>query len=290
MPGAPELPNAHLRLVIADAIIGGMKEPFQPPRPITEDEMVDRLWREDASTVRHVFREIASKRAGVDYYRARDPLKVVSKTNSVRKRAPRLTRNKIGLPVAEVARRLFMSSATLTALLEHHGFLELAPYGRRRRRLVTDRAFHAEVGHNVTPKNRIAHLEGYGRAMAFPVFYEDKLDDLVWSLDYRGIVKAVEELPTKRRRLAWLLENHGYLPNLEIANLAGCSEVGVKKARARVKVSSCVIVDQKTVTAGEPRTQGQAAHRGQLTGRTIRLPSWASDRDAQGPTEVAEAA
>jgi hypothetical protein len=116
------------------------------------------------------------------------------------------------------------------------------------------------------------------------------LPDVLWCLDYQGIVKAVEALPSKRKRLAWLLTHHDYLPNRELARLAGCNVRSVEKARERAKGRSCVIVDHKTVAVVEPRTQVQAVHRGKLTGRTIRLPSWASDRDAQGPTKVAEAA
>ena len=296
----PGLPRYQLRLVIADAVVGGIKEPFQPRRPITLDEMIAKLWRENPETVRRLFHEIADKRAAVDPYRLRLSKKSDNRgeTTSLngpqrrprRPRRPRLTRNKRGLTLSEIARQTHMDPPTLTALLEHHGFLELVPYGWKRRRLVTDTAFHAGVGHNVVPKNRIGHLEGYGKAMAFPVFYRDRLEEILWSLDFQGIAKVVEGLRSKRKRLAWLLDNHGYLPNREIATLAGCSEIGVKKARARAKVSSCVIVDQRGSVRVEPRSQGQAAHQGQLTGRTIRLPSWASDRDAQGPIEVAEAA
>jgi hypothetical protein len=305
VPGIAELPLNHLRLVMADAIIGGIKEPFQPRRPITEDEMVTKLWREAPVTVRRVFHEIADKRAGVDYYRVRDTTKATKGTREARRRRPQLTRNKRGLPLSEMARRTYMALPTFTALLVHHGFLELVPYGSRRRHLVTESAFRAEVGHNVYPKNRIGHLEGYRRAAVFPVFYEDRLKDILWCLDYQGIVEAVDAIPSKRKRLAWLLGNHTYLPNREIAQLVGCSEVGVKKARARAKVSSCVIEHQgaqcaraKVSSCVIERPEGFASkreprshvHVGQLTGRGIHMPTWASDRTAMRADNVEEAA
>jgi hypothetical protein len=77
----------------------------------------------------------------------------------------------------------------------------LVPYGSRQsRRLVTETAFHAEVGHNVTPENRIGHLEGYAKAATFPVFYEDRLADILWCLDYEGVKAGAAAQPTKRTR------------------------------------------------------------------------------------------
>ena len=119
---------------------------------------------------------------------------------------------------------------------------------------------------------------------AVPGILRKSIADILWTLDFQGITKAVEGLPSKRKRLAWLLANHDYLPNEEIAKLAGCTGIAVKKARVRVKVYSCVI--NREALASER----SMAHRGQLTGRSIKLPTWASDRTVTGPDIKAAAA
>ena len=46
---------------------------------------------------------------------------------------------------------------------------------------------------------------------------------------------------TKRKRLAFLLSDHAYLPDAEIASLAGCSLSGVEKGRRRTaKPTACL--------------------------------------------------
>ncbi len=142
--------------------------------------------------------------------------------------------NKVGMTVKDIASLHSIRSSTLVALLEHHGFLELAPYGgRQNRRLVTDAAFRGEFGHNVIPENRIGHLEGFNRSCVFPVFYPERIDRILWCLDLDGIKNEAEAQGTKRKRMAWLLENHPYLPNEEIADIARCSVSGVKQGRKR---------------------------------------------------------
>jgi len=310
----------HLRLAVADAIVEGVKKPFEPRRAVTEDEMVERLWRERPEHVRKVFREIVANRAGLDYYSYyRDCGATPAKGRRRRRRRRlRLTRNRWGLTLAQVASKFGLDRSTLVALMTHHGFLELVSYGRgQRRRLVTRMTFVQEFGHNVHPENRIGHLEGRGKAASFPVIYEECLGVLKDTLGYQRIAGHVSQLPSKRKRLAWLLDEHGYLPNVEIARMVGCSESGVEKARARAKVRSQVIHTsgcdrgfdrgaESTVASythnrvpggcdrgfdrGAESTVASYTHIGQLTGRRITLPAWAANREAKGTTEVAEAA
>jgi hypothetical protein len=151
-------------------------------------------------------------------------------------RRPLLRRDRIGLPLQEIADIAHMPIATLTALLEHHGYIETVPYGgQQRRRLVTDQAFYAEFGHNVDGgAARIAHLEGHNRASVFPVFYPEVVSAILWTLDLEGIAAHAASITNKHQRLQWLLGAHSYLPNAEIARLGGCSRGGVEKARARL--------------------------------------------------------
>ena len=148
----------NLRLAVADAIVGGVKLPGADRRQITEDEVVSRLWREEPSTIRHVFREITNKRPlAYDDYWLPEPMAKVGRPKSRRRL---LTRNKIGLTVAAIAERNGMSVAILKALLVHHGYLELTPYGSPRRLLVTGTTFSAGYGHNAAGTNRVGRVEG----------------------------------------------------------------------------------------------------------------------------------
>lgn len=73
----------------------------------------------------------------------------------------------------------------------------------------------------------------------FPVFYPDRLPEMLAVLDFPGIRQIAAAIPKKRDRLAWALTHHGYLPNDFLALLTGCSENGVKKARARLAPLGC---------------------------------------------------
>ena len=154
---------------------------------------------------------------------------------------PLLSRDKIGLTVGKIAETNGIDRAVLVALMERHGYLELAPYGgRQSRRLVTDEAFHAGVGHNVDPgKARSSRLDGAARATPFPVFYPEAVPSLLWTLDWPGIQAAAKAIPNKRQRMRWLLEQHGYLPDKALEGLSGYSLRGVKKARAVAAATPC---------------------------------------------------
>lgn len=122
-------------------------------------------------------------------------------------RRPLPSRDRLGLTLQEIAVRSGIARATLTTLMEEHGYLELVPYGgRQRRRLVTQAAFEAQLGHNVDPSSVRLRIEGAHRTSPFPVFYEEVLDDLLWTLDYQGLVSTVRSLPDKKSRLDYLLD------------------------------------------------------------------------------------
>ena len=213
-----QLPKPNLRLAVANAVIDQMKV----------EELIERLWREDPEEVRSLYWSITSNRV-CDGWR----LSGYHRRTEDKKKRKLLTRHKFGLGVREVAKRAGIAPATLVSLMEHHGILELVQFGlNQKRRLVSDTTFHAEFGHNVYSTKHIA-LEGKAKSSPFPVFYEDRLQELLWMLDYPGIMKAVLNIQSKKGKLAWLLSEHSYLPDIEIANLAGYSAFRVSKARQR---------------------------------------------------------
>jgi hypothetical protein len=84
-------------------------------------------------------------------------------------------------------------------------------------------------------------LEGYNRASAFPVIYPECARAILWALDLDGIRTTAFRMESKRSRLQWLLTNHAYMPNAFIAEVAGCTERAVEKARARRTNDSSVV-------------------------------------------------
>lgn len=231
------LPESSLRLAIASAVVDNL----------ALDEILDRLWSEDRSNVTAIYDAVIAQRL--------DLAPVAFRYKEIERRShrkPLVRLGRIGLTITEIASRHFIRRSTLVALMEHHGFLELAPYGgTQSRRLVTEAAFHGEFGHNVHPENRIGHLEGFNRSCVFPVFYPEKIGSILWCLDLRGIKEEAEAQGGKRKKLAWLLENHPYLPNEEVADIAGCSVSGVKQGRRR-SVSSITYEDTFSVPMPVP--------------------------------------
>jgi hypothetical protein len=150
--------------------------------------------------------------------------------------------------VSEIAEQSGINRETLSRLLEHHGYLELKPYGGlQNRRLVTNQAYEAKMGHNVDASvSRVAFLEGYRRAIPFPVFYPEQVQDILWTLDYPSIVATAKAVPKKRDRLRWLMDHHPYLPNEELSSLAGYSLRGVEKARLRVSEGPAEVAQPST--------------------------------------------
>ena len=225
---AHRLGATHLTLAVAQCIRDGHS------LPATQDA----LWREDP-------REVAA--AYLRLQRARDDMAgpgdggvhgLAAALLQEHHRPLKCRPERRGMTVAEVAARTGIDRETLARLMEHHGYLALVPFGgTQRRRLVTDDAFHAGLGHNVDPSaTRVGHLEGEAKAAPFPVFYEERLADMVWTFDLDGIRLAAEERKAgggKKAALQWLLQRHGYLPNAELAKLTGFSERSVERARAK---------------------------------------------------------
>lgn len=121
----------------------------------------------------------------------------------------------------------------LYRLLEENGWLERAPFGREQSRwFVTDKAVEGGYGQTVDPSNvHSLTLSGGRKAFPFPVFYEDKVKDVLWTLGWDMILKAVDALEDKKARLAWLLDHHSYLPNMTLAQLSGMGIATVERRR-----------------------------------------------------------
>lgn len=215
-----------LRLAVRDAIRSRMQLPA----------IIEALWREDATEVAAIFDSIAR----LDVDGTSGPLDARHGLLAERLRElhrPLVWRPKRGLTVSDLAARTGVNRETMATALEHHGYLELVPYGgRQRRRLLTEQAVAAGFGHNADAAHvRIGHLEGFNRASVFPVIYPEHAAAILWTLDLDGIRATAAAMPNKRGRLRWLLAHHGYLPDAYLAELAGCSVRTVERARARAR-------------------------------------------------------
>ena len=212
------------------------------------------LWREDPETVAEVYHRLRHKGWGEREGAPRDPnaplardLRTAARHALVerltegwthpatRKAKPRQRSQRHGLGVSDLAARAGVPREAMARALEHHGYLELVPYGgSQKRRLVTEPAETAGYGRNVNPAfSRSAKLDGANRASPFAVFYPDRVPELLARLDFAGIAEKVAALPDRRGKLAFLLEHHAYLPDDFIAGLTGYSRPGVRRARDR---------------------------------------------------------
>lgn len=210
----------------------------------SRDDTAAALWREDPERVGAMY-DATFRRLQDDLNCPIDGRHGLLAERMRELRKPLLSRAKLGLTITEMATKAGVDRETMARALEHHGYLELVPYGGpNRRRLVTRAAENAGLGHNPDgSRMHIGRLEGFAKACVFPVFYPEHFDTILWTLDLDGIRARAEAIANKRRRLAWLLDAHCYLPNGAIADLAGCSEVGARRARSRIaaKVSLQVI-------------------------------------------------
>jgi hypothetical protein len=228
------LPAKALRFAVLNCILDRMDH----------EAVTAALWREDAAEVGAIY---------ADVLRARDDClgpepegrHGLLAERMWELRQPLLSRPKQGLTITELAKHAGFDRETIASGLEHHGFVELVPFGGpNRRRLVTRAAEKAGFGHNPHGGNtHVGRLEGFARATPFPVFYHEYVERLLWALDLPGIRDAAAAMPTKRARLRWLLDHHDYLPNQAVADFAECTCRAVEKARSREtsKVRSCVI-------------------------------------------------
>lgn len=237
IPGQGEhssLPRPHLILGVADYILDRRRS-FG--RPVLGD-LQERLWREDPATVAEIYDELITAGVGASDFDSdgRHGL-LAERLRELRRPLP--TRDRLGLTLRDISTRTGIDRTTLAVLMEEHGYLELVPYGgNQRRRLVTQAAFDAELGHNVDPSTVRLRIEGAHRTSPFPVFYEEALDDILWTLDYEGLVRRVRTLPDKKARLGYLLEHHPGLPASEMTGLTGYGKRTVETAKARASSST----------------------------------------------------
>ncbi|GBR47306.1 hypothetical protein GRO01_21800 [Gluconobacter roseus NBRC 3990] len=121
----------------------------------------------------------------------------------------------------------------LCRLLQENCWLKRAPFGREQSRwFVTDTAVEGGYGQTVDPSNiHSLKISGGKKSFPFPVFYEDKVRDVIWTLGWDIILNTVSALKDKKARLAWLLTHHSYLPNKTLADLSGMGIATVERRR-----------------------------------------------------------
>jgi hypothetical protein len=222
------LPDHHIRLAVADCL--------RDPDPVkcTLSSTLRHLWREDPKSVTALY-EVAVK-GDMERERAEGAAHgLLAERMAELMRAP-LVRDRMGFTVPEIAAQADMDRETLACLMEHHGYLELVPYGRgQRRRLVTDAAFMGELGHNALPgTKRSPRLDGINRAVPFPVFYPEVVPSILWTLDWQGVYEAFRAIANKRHRIKFALTDHGHLPNAALAALCDCSARAIEKGRTGI--------------------------------------------------------
>ncbi|GBQ90832.1 hypothetical protein AA23498_0996 [Acetobacter nitrogenifigens DSM 23921 = NBRC 105050] len=212
---------------------------------VTLSDVQDRLYRDDPAIVAEFYSEAVEARERILLGRldhAAQPSGTPKALNVSRKGILKPGKTRIGLTVSEIAARPDLwvdqppSDEDLRRLLIHAGWLATRPHGRNQpRTLATEKTIQGGYGHNVDPSSKHSiRLSGASRSFPFPVFYEDRLTEIVASVGWQSIVAACS-LPGKQRdRLHWLLTNHGYLPNQTLADLSGAGEATVKRHRAKL--------------------------------------------------------
>lgn len=224
---AGRLPRAHLSLAVADLVL----------RRVNAADAVAALWREDPETVMELHDRLFLS-LSLDINGPADGRHGLRAEHLRKLRRPLPFRRKHGFTLNEVAERAGVSREVVASAMEHHGYLELVPFGgTQRRRLLTDQAFHAGIGHNVDAAQVRLGLEGCNRTSAYPVIYPERVADVLWTLDLDGIRATAAGLERKRQRLDWLMHHHAYLPDAFLADLAGCAVRTVERRRAEAEMS-----------------------------------------------------
>lgn len=215
----------------------------------------DALYRDDPELVSRLHKAVIEShwghsRLSMGDYGSLNELPLLSEPQGLRSRRPchhdaqpptrPQARRKRGLTIQEIAGRGDLwgegpspDKAALYRLLEENCWLERAPFGREQCRwFVTDKAIEGGYGQTVDPSNlHSLKLSGGKKSFPFPVFYEDRMRDVIWTLGWDIILKTVSALKDKKARLAWLLTHHSYLPNKTLAELSGMGIATVERRR-----------------------------------------------------------
>jgi hypothetical protein len=159
-----------------------------------------------------------------------------------------------GLTVQEAARSLGIPRLAFVALCEHHGLLELRPFeGLQQRRFVTATAEATKIGWNANMMRLRSIRRAHRNAWPFAVFAPQRLPDVAWMLDWPGLVGATVAMDGRGAKLAFLLDQHGYLPDQIIADLSGYSRSAVQKVRGQQGAQEAEqAAGTASVTAGQP--------------------------------------
>lgn len=225
-PAVQRLPAIMLRVAVAECVLD------RKPLAAT----VDALWREDPHVVTALYAAAVQHRA-IRQFEARGDPRGMQRLmgRKRRRRTGLLSRRERGITVTDLAKLAGFDREAVACAMEHHGFLVLTTFGGRNgRRMVSEQAEREGLGHNPHGgSTHVAYLEGHAKATPFPVFYPEHVPNILGTLGLPGIRDAAAAIPTKRARLRWLLDHHGYLPNATIAEFAGCLPRAVERGRAK---------------------------------------------------------
>lgn len=132
------------------------------------------------------------------------------------------------------------SRTAVRRLLIEHGWLSTAPYGRNQARtLATEKTISGGYGDNIDPSETFKRGQRRkSQSFPFPVFWPDRVKEVVASLQWSQIAEGVSGLQRKQGKLAWLMNNHSYLPNATLSNLSGMSPASVKRFKAAQPTST----------------------------------------------------
>lgn len=214
-------------------------------------EAQDALYRDDPELVSRLHKAVTESRWGrskltmgrMAFYEDLSFLPLSSGSEEEQPSRPQPKRKERGVTVKEMASDVSLWGAcavmpdreTLTRLLQFHGWIEWAPFGRDRSRwFASDEAVEGDYGQTVDPsEKRSFTIGGPERCFPFPSFYQDKVKDIVWTLGWDTILDHLKTLATKKDRLAWLMTQHSYLPAKTISQLAGVGIATVKRWKAK---------------------------------------------------------
>ncbi|MBP0465863.1 hypothetical protein J5Y09_18195 [Roseomonas sp. PWR1] len=259
---AATLSPQTLALAVADCVLRGL----------CPDTACAALPREDPLRVRAMHEAVLASRE--DVFVEPLPGRGAKRGKRGGTRRPSGRAHARGLTLSEIEEETGISRSTLKAAMIHQGYLADAYHGRQRRTLVTEAAERAGLGHNVeTTGKHSPRISGFARSAPFPVFFADRLDDVLWTLDLGRIAAHCARLADKRRRLEWLVRWHHYLPNDELKRLSGMSQRSVEAAAAKARAAA---EDQRRRTAAgsaPPLIRGWALMEMAENGGRLRRPS-----------------